>query len=140
MSKKEMAAFYLDNANDTLEVVEDPRKLTKDERHFQKRLDQAHHHKLKYYACEFKQIKQDLGAKFDELGERTAVGVWQAEHKARVDADYDAKRLTKVQMNKLKIQGLQSCTADEIAKKQALRRELTLEIKNQKSEANKLAK
>jgi len=34
MSKKEMAAFYLDNANDTLEVVEDPRKLTKDERHF----------------------------------------------------------------------------------------------------------
>ena len=34
MSKKEMAAFYLDNANDTLEVPEEPRRLNKDERHF----------------------------------------------------------------------------------------------------------
>lgn len=34
MSKKEMAAFYLDNANDTLETGEEPRRLTRDERLF----------------------------------------------------------------------------------------------------------
>jgi len=82
MSKKEMAAFYLDNANDTLEVVEDPRRLTKDERHFQRRLDQAHHHKLKYYANDYTQIKQELQVKFDGLSERREVGVWVAANKA----------------------------------------------------------
>lgn len=135
-----MAAFYLDNANDTLVVAEDPRRLTKDERHFQKRLDQAHHHKLKYYGIEFKQVKQDLQVKFDELSQNKHVGTWVNENKAQVDADYEAKRSTKDQMNKLKIQGLSTHTADEIAKKQAVRRELTLEYKNQKNIDNKLAK
>jgi hypothetical protein len=60
MSKKKMATFYLDNANDELEVPEDPRKLTKDERLFQKRLDQAHHHKLKYYPIQYKVAKEEI--------------------------------------------------------------------------------
>jgi hypothetical protein len=42
-------------------------------------------------------------------------------------------------MNKLKIQGLDTHSAEDIAKKQAIRRELTLAFKNDKKEANKLA-
>ena len=140
MSKSEMAAFYLDNANDTLEVTEDPRRLTKDERQFQRRLDQAEHHKLKYYANEYTQIKQELQVKFDKLGEKREVAIWVAGQKAQVDADYEAKRSTKDQMTKLKIQGLVTHTADEIAKKQAVRAELTQEIKKQAKEETKLAK
>lgn len=130
----------MDNANDTVEVPEEPRKLTKDERQFQKRLDQAPHHKLKYYACEFKQVKQDLQARFDELAEPKQVATWVKENKNQVDAEYEAKRSAKEQMNRLKIQGLASHTAEEIAKKQAIRRELTLEARNQEKAGKKLAK
>jgi len=42
-------------------------------------------------------------------------------------------------MAKLKIQGLTTHTAEEIAKKQAVRRELTQEIKKQAKEETKLA-
>lgn len=73
------------------------------------------------------------------MAEPRAVKKWVNENGAKVDADYDAKQNAKEQMTSLKIQGLSSHTAEEIARKQNLRRELTLEIKKQKKEETKLA-
>ena len=57
-----------------------------------------------------------------------------------LDKEFEAKHNAKTQMNRLKVQGLQNHSIEEIKKKQNLRKELTLEIKKAKKEENKLAK
>ena len=66
MTKREMAAFYLEK-DATIELLEEPRKLTKAERDHQHKINVADKHKLKYYNQEYKETKREIDDAIDKV-------------------------------------------------------------------------